>query len=43
LEGRPGQTGPDSNYGFTLPEDRAPKAGEEQYQGIVAFLKSIRP
>jgi murein tripeptide amidase MpaA len=43
LELRPGQSGPDSNYGFTLPEDRAPKAGEETYQGITAFLKSIRP
>ena len=43
MELRPGQTGTDSQYGFTLPEDRAPKAGEETYQGILAFLKSIKP
>ncbi|CAF1128592.1 unnamed protein product, partial [Brachionus calyciflorus] len=39
---RPGQTGPDSNYGFTLPEDRAPLAGEETFAGIAAFLNSIK-
>ncbi|CAF0839173.1 unnamed protein product [Brachionus calyciflorus] len=42
LELRPGQTGPDSNYGFTLPEDRAPLAGEETFAGIAAFLNSIK-
>ncbi|RMZ93185.1 carboxypeptidase B-like [Brachionus plicatilis] len=42
LELRPGQSGTDSFYGFTLPEDRAPKAGEETYGGITAFLKSIK-
>jgi len=41
LELRPGQTGVDASFGFTLPEDRAPKAGEETYGGIAAFLKSI--
>jgi len=43
LELRPGQTGTDANFGFTLPEDRAPKAGLETYGGIVTFLKSIKP
>ena len=42
LELRPGQSGTDANYGFALPEDRAPKAGEETYQGIQAFLVSIK-
>jgi len=43
LELRPGQTGTDSSYGFTLPEARAPLAGEETFQGIKAFLNSIKP
>jgi hypothetical protein len=41
LELRPSQTGTDSNYGFTLPEDRVPKAGTETYVGIKAFLNAI--
>jgi len=41
LELRPGQTGTDSNYGFGLPQDRAPLAGAETYAGVAAFLKSI--
>ena len=28
---------------FALPVDRAPKVGEEVYQGIKAFLNSIKP
>jgi len=42
LELRPGQSGVDAQYGFTLPEDRAPKAGTETYAGIKAFLNSIK-
>jgi len=41
LELRPGQSGQDANFGFQLPVDRAPKAGEETYQGILAFLRAI--
>jgi carboxypeptidase A2 len=41
LELRPGQTGVDSNYGFALPENRVPKAGEETYSGIKAFLGTL--
>lgn len=43
LELRPGQTGIDSNYGFALPEDRAPMVGEETYAGIIALVKSLMP
>lgn len=43
LELRPGQTGVDSNYGFALPEDRAPMVGEETYAGIIALVKSLKP
>ncbi len=38
---RPGQSGQDANFGFQLPVDRAPKAGEETLQGILAFLRAI--
>jgi len=41
LELPPGQTGPDSQYGFQLPVDRAPKVGEETFRGVKAFLNSI--
>jgi hypothetical protein len=41
LELRPGQTGTDSFYGFSLPENRAPLVGAETYHGIKAFVKSI--
>ena len=41
LELRPGQSGPDSNYGFTLPENRVPLAGDETYQGVKAYLKAF--
>lgn len=43
LELRPGQSGTDAIYGFQLPEDRAPRAGEETYRGVLAFLNSIKP
>jgi len=44
LELRPSgsTTDPDSAFGFTLPASRIPLAGEETYQGIKAFLNSIR-
>jgi hypothetical protein len=38
LELRPGQTGVDSTYGFALPQDRVPKAGEETFAGLKAYL-----
>ena len=41
LELRPGDTGVDANFGFTLPVDRVPKSGEETFRGIVAHLKAI--
>lgn len=41
FELRPSNSDADSYYGFTLPQDRAPKAGEETYQGIKAMLNSI--
>ncbi len=42
LELRPGQTGPDSVYGFTLPETRVPTVGKETYTGLMAMIKSIK-
>jgi len=47
LELRPGQdettiTSGNGN-GFTLPESKAPLAGEETYQGVKAFLNAIKP
>jgi len=42
LELRPGQTGVDSQHGFTLPEDRVPFVGEETYKGIIAMIKAIK-
>jgi len=41
LELRPGNTGLDANFGFTLPVDRVPKAGEETYRGILAELNAL--
>lgn len=41
LELAPGDSGVDSQYGFALPESRAPRVGEETYRGIKAFLNSI--
>jgi len=41
LELRPGPTGPDSQFGFALPEDRAPNVGEETYIGIKAMINAI--
>jgi len=41
LELPPGQSGPDSQYGFQLPVDRAPNVGEETFRGVQAFLHSI--
>jgi len=41
LELSPGQTGPDSIYGFQLPEDRAVRVGEETWKGIKHFANSI--
>jgi hypothetical protein len=38
LELSPGQS-TDSGYGFQLPEDRAPRVGQETYIGITTFLK----
>jgi hypothetical protein len=43
FELRPGQTGTDSTFGFQLPEDRAPLAGEETYRGILALINAIKP
>jgi carboxypeptidase A2 len=43
FELRPGQTGTDSQFGFQLPVDRAPLAGEETYRGIVALVNNIIP
>lgn len=40
LELSPGQ-GTDSNFGFQLPEDRAPRVAQETYIGITKFLESI--
>ena len=42
LELRPGQSGPDSLYGFMLPEDRIPLAGEETYQGLMAMIAAVK-
>lgn len=42
LELRPSQYGTDSNYGFALPENRAPLAGRETWAGVKAFLNSIK-
>jgi len=42
FELRPGQYGTDSYYGFALPADRIPLAGEETYQGIKSMLVSIK-
>ena len=41
LELRPGNSGVDANFGFTLPVDRVPKAGEETYRGILAELNAL--
>jgi carboxypeptidase A2 len=41
LELRPGQSGTDSNFGFQLPPDRAPLAGQETYNGVKAFINEI--
>jgi len=41
LELRPGKRGPDSQYGFLIPESRALLAGSETYRGIGVFLGSI--
>jgi hypothetical protein len=41
LEVRPGDTGVDASFGFTLPVDRVPKAGEETYRGILAELNAL--
>lgn len=42
LELRPGDSGVDAQYGFTLPVDRVPKAGEETWKGVLAFLNAIK-
>lgn len=42
FELRPGQSGVDAQFGFTLPEDRAPKAGQETTDGLIALLKEIK-
>jgi carboxypeptidase A2 len=42
LELRPGSSGVDSQYGFTLPEDRAPATGEETYKGLKAMINAIK-
>ncbi|RNA22669.1 carboxypeptidase A1-like [Brachionus plicatilis] len=42
LELRPGRGEPDYNYGFVLPEDRAPAVGEETYVGLIAMIDAIR-
>lgn len=41
LELRPGSGQADSQYGFTLPEDRMPLVAPETFAGIKAFLNSI--
>jgi len=41
LELSPGDNTADANYGFALPENRAPRVGEETYRGIKAFLNAI--
>ena len=42
LEVRPSSSGPDSSYGFILPENKAPFVGEEIYNGILAAIKAIK-
>jgi hypothetical protein len=41
LELRPGDRQADSQYGFTLPEDRMPLVAPETFAGIKAFLNAI--
>ena len=38
LELAPGQTGVDSNYGFTLPEDRVPKVIKKIENNIIRLF-----
>lgn len=42
LELRPSSNTADSRYGFMLPVDRAIKAGEETYAGLVSLFEAIR-
>jgi len=41
LELSPGQSGPDSQYGFMLPQDRAPRVGQEVWLGIKAKMHHL--